>query len=84
MLPHDRESYRQQMGHVWLGFADEQINACCCDAGFTRVRVVPLAAGRENQRTGIVRRDMNKATKARSTKTHSGVFSCLRASWQTN
>ena len=20
MLPHDRESYRQQMGHVWLGF----------------------------------------------------------------
>src|SRR5258707_8011277 len=25
MLPHDRESYRQQMGHVWLGFSDEQI-----------------------------------------------------------
>ena len=21
MLPHDREEYRQQMGHVWLGFA---------------------------------------------------------------
>ena len=20
MLPHDREEYRQQMGHVWLGF----------------------------------------------------------------
>src|SRR5712692_3695465 len=23
MLPHDRESYRQQMGHVWLGFSEE-------------------------------------------------------------
>src|SRR5262245_31389487 len=22
MLPHDRESYRQQMGHVWLGFSE--------------------------------------------------------------
>ena len=25
MLPHDRESYRQQMGHVWLGFADDHM-----------------------------------------------------------
>src|ERR671937_544270 len=24
MLPHDHEEYRQQMGHVWLGFSDEQ------------------------------------------------------------
>src|SRR5712692_7334739 len=23
MLPHDRESYGQQMGHVWLGFSEE-------------------------------------------------------------
>ena len=28
MLPHDRESYRQQMGHVWkLGFSDEHVSA---------------------------------------------------------
>ena len=25
MLPHDREEYKQQMGHVWLGFAEEQL-----------------------------------------------------------
>ncbi len=25
MLPHDRESYRQQMGHVWLGFGDDHV-----------------------------------------------------------
>src|SRR4029077_1747730 len=23
MLPHDREEYRQQMGHVWLGFSEK-------------------------------------------------------------
>ena len=23
MLPHDREEYRQQMGHVWLGFGED-------------------------------------------------------------
>ena len=25
MLPHDREDYRQQMGHVWLGFGADQV-----------------------------------------------------------
>src|SRR5205809_762850 len=34
MLPHDRESYRQQMGHVWLGFSDDHIRRMLNDAGF--------------------------------------------------
>jgi ubiquinone/menaquinone biosynthesis C-methylase UbiE/DNA-binding transcriptional ArsR family regulator len=42
MLPHDREEYRQQMGHVWLGFAEDQIARWLEAAGFTRTRVVPL------------------------------------------
>ena len=42
MLPHDREHYRQQMGHVWLGFSEEQTERMLGDAGFTRPRVVPL------------------------------------------
>jgi ArsR family transcriptional regulator len=42
MLPHDREHYRQQMGHVWLGFSEEQTERMLADAGFTRPRVVPL------------------------------------------
>src|SRR3954471_17633746 len=25
MLPHERENYRQQMGHVWLGFGEEPL-----------------------------------------------------------
>jgi ubiquinone/menaquinone biosynthesis C-methylase UbiE/DNA-binding transcriptional ArsR family regulator len=44
MLPHDRENYRQQMGHVWLGFADEQVDRLLGEAGFDRRKVVPLPA----------------------------------------
>ena len=47
MLPHDREEYRQQMGHVWLGFAEEQIRRVCTGAGFGDVRIVPLPPDRE-------------------------------------
>jgi ubiquinone/menaquinone biosynthesis C-methylase UbiE len=43
MLPHDRDSYRQQMGHVWLGFAEDQIDRLLGQAGFRKTRVVPLA-----------------------------------------
>ena len=42
MLPHDRESYRQQMGHVWLGFSDDQIGRLLADSGFERTRIVAL------------------------------------------
>lgn len=61
MLPHDRESYRQQMGHVWLGFSEAQIDDHLRDAGFGDIRIVTLppdakakgpalfvAAGRKN------------------------------------
>ena len=46
MLPHDREEYRQQMGHVWLGFAEDQIQRLCSGAGFEDVRVIPLPPDR--------------------------------------
>ena len=42
MLPHDREEYRQQMGHVWLGFDREQISTLLAEAGFAGIRVVSL------------------------------------------
>jgi ubiquinone/menaquinone biosynthesis C-methylase UbiE/DNA-binding transcriptional ArsR family regulator len=47
MLPHDREEYRQQMGHVWLGFGEDQMRRLCAAAGLDEVRVVPLGANRE-------------------------------------
>lgn len=42
MLPHDRESYRRKMGHLWLGFAGEQIGEWLAAAGFGAPRIVPL------------------------------------------
>jgi len=42
MLPHDRESYRQQMGHVWLGFSDDHLRRISSEAGFEDVRIVVL------------------------------------------
>lgn len=42
MFAHDRESYRQQMGHVWLGFSQEQVQRLLADAGFADVRIVAL------------------------------------------
>ncbi len=44
MAPHDREEYRQAMGHVWLGFGPEQLDAWMRDAGLGSVRYVPLPA----------------------------------------
>jgi len=42
MQPHDRENYRQQMGHVWLGFSDEHLQRLLTEAGFEDARVVAL------------------------------------------
>ena len=42
MLPHDREEYKKEMGHVWLGFADDQLRRLLTGAGFSDIRIVPL------------------------------------------
>jgi ArsR family transcriptional regulator len=42
MLPHDHEEYRQQMGHVWLGFGEEQVRRLLTTAGFGRIRLTSL------------------------------------------
>jgi ArsR family transcriptional regulator len=34
MYPHEREEYKQQMGHVWLGFSEEKMNKHVTAAGF--------------------------------------------------
>jgi SAM-dependent methyltransferase len=44
MLPHDRQEYQQQMGHVWLGFSDKQITRYLAGAGFDEARVRMLPA----------------------------------------
>ena len=42
MMPHDRDEYRQQMGHVWQGFSAEQMVDWLSTAGFARVRYTAL------------------------------------------
>jgi ubiquinone/menaquinone biosynthesis C-methylase UbiE len=44
MLPHDREAYRQQMGHVWLGFGRETLQRLLDKAGFDHLRVAQMPA----------------------------------------
>ena len=44
MLPHDRETYRQQMGHVWLGFSEDALHRLLGHAGFGHIRVASLPA----------------------------------------
>jgi len=43
MQQHDREEYRQQMGHVWLGFSEKQLTTLLQDAGLRPERHVALA-----------------------------------------
>ncbi|MEM6792582.1 MAG: metalloregulator ArsR/SmtB family transcription factor, partial [Acidobacteriota bacterium] len=42
MLPHGHEEYRQEMGHVWLGFEEGQMRAALESCGFTGLRFAPL------------------------------------------
>lgn len=42
MVPHERDEYRAQMGHVWLGFGEAALRALIADAGFDDARYIPL------------------------------------------
>jgi ArsR family transcriptional regulator len=42
MVPHERDDYRQQMGHVWQGFASAQLGGWLESAGFGSWRYVEL------------------------------------------
>ncbi len=42
MLPHDREAFRREMGHLWLGFSRRQVTELLSGAGFTIERLAPL------------------------------------------
>ena len=42
MLHHEREDYRAAMGHLWLGFGEDQLTGWLADAGLTDTRIVAL------------------------------------------
>ena len=53
MLPHERDMYRQQMGHVWLGFSDEHLRRILTASGFADVRIVPLSPDPKSKGPGL-------------------------------
>src|SRR5947207_2906758 len=61
MLPHDRESYRQQMGHVWLGFSDDHVRQMLTAAGFSDIRILTLPPDARAKGPGLF---VSTATKA--------------------
>jgi ArsR family transcriptional regulator len=53
LLPHDREQFRQQLGHVWLGFSETQVTAWLAEAGFAGERVHALPSTPEAKGPGL-------------------------------
>ena len=47
MLPHHREEYRRQMGHLWPGFSQDRVSGWFDDLGLKAVRIHPLPADPE-------------------------------------
>ena len=68
MLPHDRDSYRQQMGHVWLGFSDEHMQRLLSKSGFEDVRIVSLAPDAKAKGPGLFVATARKPRKHENTK----------------
>jgi ArsR family transcriptional regulator len=62
MLPHDTAEYREQMGHQWLGFTEEQIRGWMEETGFGGTRFIRLPPDSEAKgpalfaATGVARR----------------------------
>ncbi|HEX5069178.1 MAG TPA: metalloregulator ArsR/SmtB family transcription factor [Vicinamibacterales bacterium] len=47
MAAHEREEYRQRMGHVWLGFEEGQIRRFVAQAGLTGLKIHALTPSEE-------------------------------------
>jgi ArsR family transcriptional regulator len=53
MAPHDREEYRQRMGHVWLGFGADQMERLLSHAGFERIKIHALPPSADAKGPGL-------------------------------
>jgi ArsR family transcriptional regulator len=62
MTSHDREEYRQRMGHVWLGFADDQMSRFLTHAGFSGIRINALPPASEAKGPTLFAASAAKAT----------------------
>jgi ubiquinone/menaquinone biosynthesis C-methylase UbiE len=53
MTPHGHDEYRSQMGHVWQGFAPEQVQRWMSDAGLEGVRIHLMPAEEDTRALGL-------------------------------
>lgn len=53
LMPHDRDEYVADLGHVWQGFAEEQIAGWLSTAGFTNARYRPMAHDSSDRTPGL-------------------------------
>jgi ArsR family transcriptional regulator len=63
MLPHDREAYRREMGHVWLGFSEKQLGGWLAGAGFEGARFITLPADPEAKGPALFAATARRATR---------------------
>jgi ArsR family transcriptional regulator len=81
MLPHDREDYRQEMGHLWLGFSEARIDSCFRSAGIQDdvFRALPTdpsakgpalfaASGRKSHGPKIIKSHLDKTISPETTR----------------
>lgn len=47
MLPHDRDAFRNEMGHVWMGFSRSQLEQLCQGAGLDLTSFASLESERD-------------------------------------
>ena len=53
LMPHDREEYVAQLGHIWQGFAEDQITGWLDAAGFSNARYRPMAHDPSDRTPGL-------------------------------
>lgn len=53
LMPHDRDEYVAQLGHIWQGFAEDQINGWLTAAGFSHARYRPMAHDSSDRTPGL-------------------------------
>ena len=70
MLPHDRENYRHQMGHVWMGFSEEHVDRMLRESGFDGIRVVPLPPDPKAKGPGLFVATAEKPNATAKTRRH--------------
>ena len=59
LLPHDREQFRQQLGHVWLGFGETQVQRMARGRRLRQHAPSRRALGAGSKGPGLVRRNGN-------------------------